>query len=152
MPFDIKNPADLSALKNEVTNDPVSIGYQPVENTNELLKLLNDPANNTGSESAAGRVLSGVNLLEICMRHPIDFDASINTASKRVFIQGLFAQEEITKSFKEELVGPSGLFPSGDIRDDIISEVQGKLSRAEVLFGEDTVINKRDWARARDHG
>ncbi len=50
--FDAANPADLAALKSEVNTDPISMGYAAVINqTQPLLKLLNEPENNVGSET-----------------------------------------------------------------------------------------------------
>ena len=52
MAFDVNNPADLLALKNEVNLDPIGMGYDPTGPTQPLLKLLNDPSENIGGDTA----------------------------------------------------------------------------------------------------
>ena len=51
MAFDRSNPADLLALKNEVTLDPLGMGYDANGSTQALLDLLNLPENNLGLET-----------------------------------------------------------------------------------------------------
>jgi len=53
MAFDRTDPADLLALKTEINTDPIGMGYAAVVDTTALLlKLLNDPANNVGGDTA----------------------------------------------------------------------------------------------------
>ena len=65
MSFDQSNPAHLLELKTEVETDPISMGYAAVaDQTQPLLKLLNDPANNVGGETSTTLLTSEV-LLQV---------------------------------------------------------------------------------------
>jgi len=152
MSFDKNNSGDLLSLKNEVSLDPVGVGYQPITNTIVLLNLLNDSVNNPGSEVSTARNFSGFDLLESCLLSSGEYDVVVDSSNKIALIQTLFNLEDqsIPIRFKNELLNifTSGLAPT--IRAGIIAEATSKLSRAEVLFGDDTIINKQDWTAARD--
>lgn len=152
MAFDRTNSADLTALKDEVANDPISMGYQPVENTNDLLNLLNGPDNNVGGETSTERDFSGHDLLEICAANESEYLAVITSDLRSAFVQSIFAigPEPVPARFKNEIMGLFSIANAPTIRAAIIAETTGLMSRAEVLFGDDTHITKRDWAAARD--
>lgn len=160
MPFDRTNPADLAALKSEVNTDPEGIGYAAVEdNTKSLLDRLNDPSFWPSAPAAETAPLTGKELLDICLTqaNKTEFEtqvALLNIAQKSL-LDYAFANRSkpFDIDFKNNLIGPNGIFPQAEapnIRGDILAALASTLSRAEVLFGEGTVINRQDWLAARD--
>jgi len=151
MGFDRTNSTDLAALKSEVNTDPIAMGYNPTGATQQLLNLLNDPANNTGGETTSAPLTARV-LWEIAADNPDDLTphGQFSEGDALVF-QGLW---EISIDPDADIswarMRVLNLFPANDgLRTDLEALVRA-LSRAEVLFGEGTVISRDDWIAARD--
>jgi len=137
----IRNAANLLALKNEVINDPLAIGYAG-NNTQGLLDLLNLPANNPGGESSTNRIFTGFDLLESCTTSNAEYDAAVNTPLRILLVESLVRlnEESVPVRFKNELMGVFSNALAPTIRAAIIAEATGPQSRAEVLFGDDVII------------
>ena len=149
MAFDGNDPADLLALKNEVNNDPASMGYAAaVDNTSDLLSLLNETIHNTTPEDGA-TALTCEDLLKMLFAENI-------SAGDQFRVQLIFemtdgADSDISR-FKSEVAAlDTGLASK-------INAHVRPLTRAEVLFsdldanGVKEVVNisRLDWIAARD--
>ena len=143
----------LLALKQEVANDPEGLGYAAVvEVTSELLALLNTPESNP---QVADQV--PVPFDEFAMVDAVDeitnadYDA-LNGRKKAVvdaIINAAMANPELTfghakKPFRNAFGVSSTTWLN--VKDDRMRQA----SRAESLFGRDTVISREDWFAARD--
>lgn len=146
MAFDRNNPTHLTQLKDEVTNDPLGMGYNPDGNTNQLLRLLNDPDNNVGTETI-GKLLT-VELLHDALV-PQDIDSAQVTDGERRYLESFLCREfEINiERFRTKI---RALFQSNSATVTNLDAQTRKKSRAEVLFGVDTIIEPGDWYIARD--
>ena len=148
MAFDRTNSSDLLALKNEVNNDPLSIGYSSAINVDVILDLLNDPVNNP--EGQIGK----------------DY-ATVNQMLEAIWGESISSQDQ----FKIQLVFEIANSPNSDITNfksnigalstglqTAIDAITRPLSRAEVLFSDDiladpvekVIISQQDWIAARD--
>lgn len=146
MAFDRNNPADLLALKNEVTLDPLGIGYDVNGSTQTILDLLNNAASNLGGETGPDLVSASKLLNAI-------FPESIS-AQDQFKIQLAF---EISAGPSEDLSSVAdliaGLSPNLATA---VASITRSLSRAEVLFSnaestyETVTITRDDWIAARD--
>lgn len=151
MAFDRTNQADLNALKTEVETDPISMGYNPTGGTQPLLNLLNDPSNNVGGETTA-ETLTVDGLLDAIASSPDDasVDAQFSDGLQ-LFIGKLLNRDLETDIEQYRAAIQSSMQVNNPIR--VFMEAQTRaLSRAEVLFGVDTVISREDWFAARDNG
>jgi hypothetical protein len=148
MAFDRTDPADLAALKSEVETDPIAMGYAAVVgNTSQLLKLLNDPSNNVGGEAAA-RVFTPAAMLDAL--DPTELDANNTEGAAPQYTVALIAhyQTELDiASYKQKW---RAMFAANSATVAALDAQTQALSRAEVLFGQGTVITKNDWFAARD--
>lgn len=149
MAFDRTDQADLTALKTEVETDPIGMGYAAVVTvTAQLLKLLNDPANNVGGDTAS-RPFDVSAMLDAL--DPADFDAQQTVAGAPSYVHVLVERgnfNDITPyktKFRSLFAGNSATVIALDAQN-------VALSRAEVLFGQGTVISREDWFAARDSG
>ena len=150
MAFNRNDPADLLALKNEVNNDPIAMGYAAVvdESLTELLLLLNEPINNATPEDGA-TTLTCEDLLKMLFAENI-------SAGDQFRVQLIFEMTEGADSdisrFKPEISAlDTGLANA-------INAHTRALSRAEILFSDPDVngvkefvsISRDDWIAARD--
>jgi hypothetical protein len=139
MAFDITDPADLQELNDEVYIDPITMGYvnAPIEKTKELLEYLNDPAKNVGGEVAGSATFTH----EVLMQTWYPKGA---TNEILPWIEALCNEADPSPYLTKYLTdcGPD----STAAYDAIVQP----LSRAEVLWGQDTVITENDWFAARD--
>lgn len=146
MAFDSTNPADLLALKTEVTTDPIGMGYDPAAPTAQILKLLNDPASNVGGDTA-NRPFDAAAMMDAL--DPSDFDAQQTVTGAPNYVHTLVelaAFNDITPykaKFRSLFAGNSATVVALDAQ-------TVALSRAEVLFGQGTNITRDDWIAARD--
>jgi len=151
MAFDRNDSADLQALKDEANNDPVNVGYAAViDDTNALLALLNDPANNPGGETGVPALMAG-ELWEI-----IAGDSA--TATQFEFnISNLFAMVDTPDTDVSDF--RDGVLGLGDNQvNTAINARTRPLSRGEVLFAgtepngntEMVTISRDDWIAARN--
>lgn len=156
--FDRNDPDDLLELKNEVSNDPTGLGYAAVvDQTSELLALLN-----------------GKNPLTLVAKPKVSA-AAIRTATTFDAFDGLLNPEQdwltwltgsngfdeenldVTPELRQKLAGDpitnASIWAAAD-RTLMNAEIQALIdvpgSRAEVLWGFDTVITSADWFAARD--
>lgn len=153
MSFDRTNAADLASLKDEVINDPGNLGYAAVQaETAKLLDLLNLPESNTNPADQVGIPFDEYPLVDV-----IDeiVNAEYNGLNERekVIVNGIINAGicypdlkfgHIKKSFKKAFGVDSTTW--ANVKDDR----QRQASRAEILFGRDTVIGRDDWFAARD--
>lgn len=154
MAFNRTDPADLLALKNEVTLDPIGMGYSAVVDvTAQLLKLLNDEENNVGDgvtpgqETQVARTFDALAMMDALQ--PADYDAQQTATGAPNYVHTLVelaAFQDIApykEKFRSLFAGNSATVTALD------AQVQ-QISRAEALFGVDTVISRDDWIAARD--
>lgn len=143
MAFDRNNPADLLALKTEVTTDPLGRGYN-IESTTIVLDLLNNPSNNVSGETGPAALNSDV-LLKAIFDEPI-------SSQDQFKVDLVFGIGGDLSKFRADLSGLSvGL-------SNAIAGITRPLNRAEVLFAvndengtrENVTITREDWLAARD--
>jgi hypothetical protein len=147
MAFDINDPADKLALKNEVNNDPLSLGYNPDANVNTLLGLLNDASKNTGGETANQKLTPRILLAQVVLS---DYDSNQVTDGERRYIEAFFNRQNLDEEIEEFRDKIRDAFKINSTTVTNIDALVRPLSRAEVLFGSETVISKADWIAARN--
>lgn len=154
MSFDQSNPAHLATLKTEVETDPLALGYDPDVSTQGLLDLLN----------AKNYTVSKPKISSAEIRAKTTYQAYNTLAQdEQEWLRWMtgsngFNEEnvEVTPDLRKKLAGVGGnsIWQAGDRRDEMnpimlaIMDVAG--SRAEVLFGYNTVLTRSDWLAARD--
>lgn len=149
MAFNRDNPADLLALKNEVTLDPIGMGYASVVGqTNLLLDLINNSVNNV-SPSDGPDTVTAQKLLSAIFEEPV-------SSQDQFKIQLLFELADGADSdlsgFKTNIADLSAGLATA------VSTIIKPLSRAEVLFSnidangitETVILTRADWSAARD--
>lgn len=153
MAFDINDPADLLALKNEVNNDPLSLGYNPV--SGDVTNIIN--IINTKSYTVAKPKISAADI-----RSSTTYDAYNNLSiDEQEWIRWMtgsngFDQENVTvtQDLRDRLTdGTNSIWAAGDrtaMNAAMIALMDVSGSRAEVLFGYGTMLNKNDYIAARD--
>ena len=148
MAFDRTDPADLLALKTEVADDPLNIGYAAVVDTStvQFLRLLNEAANNPGGETINVELTAGV-LLDVMV--PSDLGAQQVDDGERRYIEALMNRDfdEPIERWRAQIRNAFRINSDTVVAIDALIR---DLSRAEVLFGPGTVISDVDWATARD--
>lgn len=148
MSFDTTNPADLAALQSELVNDPLSVGYAAAQGvTAQILKLLNDPANNPGGESAS-RPFDIFALRDAL--DPTDYDSPQTSAFAAQYTHFL-AELAAYSSIESEKLKWRSMFAGNSATVAALDAQNVLLSRAEVLFGQGTTISKADYVAARDY-
>lgn len=147
--FDRTDPADLAALKSEVNTDPIGMDYASVINvTAQLLKKLNDPAENVGGETIAQELTPAV-LLDVIDTG--EFSGPQVDQGERDLLLMMFAADMFgAVSLETNRAKIKSLFQSNGSTNNAIDALTRPLSRAEVLFGAGTVISRQDWIAARD--
>ena len=152
--FDRTNPNHLAALKAEVTNDPLLIGYSAVGgSTQALLDLLN----------AKNYTVAKPKISAASIRSETTYDAYNNLSIDEqewlrwITGSGGFETEDIlvTDDVRERLAGEGGqsIWATSNrsaMEAAMLALMDVPGSRAEVLFGFDTVITREDWIAARD--
>lgn len=146
--FEVTDPADLLALQQEIAVDPAGQGYAEAQGTADLLDRLNNPARNQAPQN----VQQPVEVLTVPAVAGVinagEYDAL--GAYNRAWVQML-----ITRPATEPLAPYSAKFlavfgPASLTRAAVINLLARPASRAEVLFGRDTVISRDDYFAARD--
>jgi hypothetical protein len=140
MAFDINNPVELQELNDEVFIDPIGMNYAsaPIEKTKELLKFLNDPDKNVGGETAGNATFTHEVLMETWSPK-----GALNEIVP--WIEALTEEQGNIEQYEAKYradCGPDSLAA--------LNAISQPLSRAEVLWGQDTVITQDDWFAARD--
>lgn len=157
MTFNVNDQADVAALKAEIENDPLGIGYAPANgNTQELLDLIN-AKNYTTSK-------------------PKISSAKVRSATKYSWYNKLIQDEQewlrwmtgtngfdeenmdVTTDLRKKLTGATGGGGSSAWHADNKDAAEAAMlalidvpgGRAEVLWGFGTIIGRNDWFAARD--
>ncbi len=154
MPFDRTNTTHLVSLQNEVNNDPELVGYAAVvSETAKLLDLLNLEANNPQVNDTVNVPFDEFPLYDgMDEIHKPEYNA-LNGFDKDI-IYGMMcaAMQDPTltfghakKLFRKAFGTESTTW--ANVKDDRAVHA----SRAEVLFGRDTVLTREDWFAARDY-
>jgi hypothetical protein len=150
MAFDNQDNAQLLALRAEVENDPLGMGYAAViDQTNRLLDLLNIGENNIGGQMTGSLTLRGF----LTLADPSEFSAN-QVAGKLPYaemvmsaasVEGLDADitDFITNLSEVFSVGASTTLAG-------LAAASRRLSRAEFLWGNGTSLTRTDWSLARD--
>ena len=142
--FDRTDQASLDALWNERTLDPIGMGYSA--NDTQFVNEINDPASNVGNETTFRTLTTGTLLGHII---PADFDAQQVSDGERRYIESFLGREfgSVIEDYRSKIRSAFKL--NSTTVANIDSDLR-RLSRAEVLFGEDTILTKYDWWAARD--
>ena len=141
MAFDNTDQADLTALNTEVFTDPIAMGYvnAPIEKTKELLKYLNDADKNVGGETAGSATFTHEVLMATW-----EPKGALNEMTP--WIQALTLEGD-PEPYRDKYLANCG-FDSTAAYNALVQP----LSRAEVLWGQETVLTEEDWFLARDNG
>jgi hypothetical protein len=152
MSFDITNASDLLSLKTEVNTDPEGVGYAPDGLTQELLDALNIESNNPQPNDQTPipfdvfpmvDVIDEINNAEYGNLNPRKL-ATINAIINAGVSDPSLAFGHVKKVFKSAFGADSTTW--ANVKDDRMRHA----SRAESLFGRDTVLSRNDWFAARD--
>ena len=145
MAFDRESTADLTALRQEVINDPASVGYVVSGPTDGLLDKLNNSAENPGNETGSPQITP-----RLIPENLVFSDFTGMNEGNRAFIEILLNKdlEADLESFRSRLVNAFGGGSAATVQ--AIAGLTKDLSRAEVLFGIDTIIDREDLVAARD--
>lgn len=138
---------DLQALNTEVFTDPISMGYDPDGKTKDLLDLLNLPENNAQPQSS-NRVFDIAAMLDALV--PTDYGISQVTQGAPEYTNSLILGRPSVGQIAPYRDKWRAMFPDGSATAAALDAQQSELSRAEVLFGQGTVITRDDWLAARD--
>lgn len=147
MAFDRANPAHLATLKNEVLTDPIGMGYNPAGNDQQLLTLLNDPDNNVGGETAA-RDFDLSAMLDAL--DPENLPAQQTNARAGDYCMLLAQAYMLTGDISMYKARWRSMFAANSTTVTALDAQTAPLSRAEVLFGQGTILVREDWYAARD--
>lgn len=157
MAFDRNDPVQLQELKDEVTLDPTGIGYAPDSTTSGVLEPINAPNPATP------------------LRKPKISAAKLRTATTKDAYDGLlpdtqewfrwvtgsngFEEEnvEVTDDLELQLTGsgaPNASMWAASDRTAMVAAmdliINVPASRAQNLWGFDTIITRDDWIAARN--
>ena len=155
MAFDRSNQADLTALKNEVESDPLSLGYNHTSG---------DVANIVSLINAKNYTVSKPKISSAMIRATCTYDAynslSIDEQEWIRWITGEYGFEEenvpVTQDLRDRLTdGANSIWAAGNRKEmnaAMLALIDVPGSRAEVLFGYGTYIGTQDWTKARDNG
>jgi hypothetical protein len=145
MGYDATNQTDLLVLNSEVNDDPISMGYVPDGPTQDILDLLNIPANNVGGETTP-REFSVQAMLDAL--DPTEYGAPGTSVGAAQYVGTLSTTQGIdVAAYKTKF---RDMFESSSATVTALDAQVTALSRAEVLFGVGTVITEEDWYAARD--
>lgn len=146
MAFDRNDPAQVLALFNEWNLDPAAVGYAASNNTNQLLNLTNDAANNPGNDTQS-RPFDASAVMDAY--DPADLQANqINPGAESYtallvsygtgFVPDISAYET---RFRALFSGIPGSVTIANLNAQTVD-----LSRADVLWGYETNITRDDYA------
>lgn len=147
MTFDMNNAAHLTALRTEVTADPLNMGYAAVvDQTAKLLDLLNDPDSNVGGETVGLKLTPRI-LLDAMVVD--DFAGNTVTDGERRFIEVFLNRSNLDEDIDAWSGKIKAAFKTNSITVANLNALSRPLSRAEVLFGAGATIRRNDWFAAR---
>ncbi len=131
--FDKFNPDDGNALCYEMSNDPLNIGYPFIIGQTDVIRnLLNDRTGNPGGETGPQELTPEVIL------GAISFGDYKKTSEEGRSYLALFAGQRFGTNLEPFRTQLLEVLPKG------FEFTQRSLSRAEVLFGQGTVISSSD--------
>jgi len=153
MSFDRNNQADLTALKAEVANDPLAIGYSYFTdgNTDKLV----------GEINAKNYTTSKPKISSADVRAAITFAAYNNLAiDEQEWIKWVAPGNNdedivVTPDLRTQLLTSSTFWAVADrvaMQAAMKALIDAPGSRAEVLFGYGTYISREDWLKAEIEG
>jgi hypothetical protein len=149
MAFDKTDPADLLALKNEVNLDPTGQDYASAGGaTQPILTLLNDPEANVSNDTI-NRPTEELDIPDIAeVIDPGEYGAlgEYDQEWVKMFINR--PAEETLRPYQGKFLSIFGA--ASATRAAALALRQKDASRAEVLFGVNTVITRADWIAARE--
>jgi len=145
MAFNRNDPVQLLALTNEITQDPLGMGYD-IDRVNIGVKLINDPEGNIGGETTA-ETLTVSMLLDVMDID--DFDSNQVSDGERRFIES-FINRDLNQDIDRWKAKIRSAFKTNSTTSGAIAALVRRISRAEFLFGENTQLVKEDWFAARD--
>ena len=150
MPFDVTDPADLLALQSEINTDPAAVGYVPyLDATNTLLDLLNNPAHNPGSPTI-NRPIEELDIPDVAGAI-VDAEYGALSEYGKVWVTMLINRpaEEALLPYRDKFLD---LFNAQSTTRANVQALRVKLaSRAETLFGVNTVITRPELIAARSY-
>jgi len=148
--FDRTDPADLLALKSEVANDPIAMGYVLTGSTPKILSQLNTGSLNVGGETTGEAFTAGL-LLEVIDSDDITIGNKFSEGNAR-WLDYLMSSASANQNFAFFEARVRAIFDFNPTPQTIINldAATRLISRAEVLFGVDVTISKADWLAARD--
>ena len=140
MSFDITNDLHLQELQSEVNVDPIGMGYAalPSTDTKKLLEALNESSSNVGGETA-GAIFNHATLLAT-------WEPKGVLNEMLPWIESLVKDPGDISSYEAKYRADCGTLSLTAL--DAVTLPQ---SRAEVLWGQGTIITKDDWFAARDY-
>ena len=147
---------DAAALRAEVVDNQAH--YGDPGSTRTVLAKLNDPALARTAANSTAREFSGDDLVAAIVAQPVEHNSAVDgfanadqVAARKLFVDRMVAYgpEAIPARFHATILAvyTNALAPT--IRAKIIAEATGPQSQAEQLFGDDTLITRRDWVDAR---
>jgi len=148
MAFSIENPTNLATLKNEIISDPINMGYNVDITQVGIIDKLNSSASNVGGENINKNV-EDIDIPEISAVIDATEYGTLN-AYDRQWIQMFINRpiNELITPYKAKLLS---IFPSGTTtRTAMLALLPKPATRAEILFGVNTIITRDDWITARD--
>jgi len=148
--FNVNSQANLQVLKTEITTDPIGMGYVLTANddaTYRITRKLNRPNKNIGGESI-NRKIRDLTILEVAdVIAQADY-AGLNAYNKQ-WIQ-MFINRPTDESIRSYRVKLRQLFsPTSPTFLAIKALLPKPASRAEVLFGLNTIITNNDVNKSR---
>ena len=142
--FDPSKPAHILQLSTELNTDPALVGYDLAGSSRFNLKRLNNGALNTGGETTrktltVARLYKAIDLTEL---------DGLTAPMERLILSMLNKSVEEDISALENTV--KTVFGASSVTYVAITNQMRTLSRAEVLFGEGSYVNKQAFVKARD--
>jgi len=147
MSFDRTNQAHLTALRSEVFTDPIGMGYVANGPTAALLDLLNNPSKNVGGQTI-NRPVDELQIPELsAVIDPTEYSALSAYDKEWVKMFITRPSDEQLKMYQAKILQ---LFNAQSTTRAAFLALRVKAaSRAEILFGVNTVISGPDWFMAR---
>ena len=148
MGFDRTNSADLAALKTEVEANPAGMAYVTPGPTAPLVAILNDPESNV-TNATVQRPTEELDIPEIAGVIDSTEYAALDSYGQR-WVQMFIgrAADVVLRPYQSKFLE---LFGDGSATRTAAIALRTKdASRAEELFGVNTVISREDWIAARD--
>lgn len=150
--FDRNDVTQVQNLKSEIVNDPLALGYIASSDSWPMFSpLLNDPKVNTGGEVSESKKLTGYDFLEAVITDAVEYAVVVNNSAKEAFVNFIFnfKDQRVPFRLRSKIMLLFNEIKAPNIRAAIITVSSSRISRAEVLFGEDTVITLDDVRTAR---